>query len=170
MCQCMRQCGRPWWKLHSSWSIYPPWPFILSVSLWLKGKSRIQSWSRRKSSSNPPAIVHNRVNSCKSSSHSGPCWAQEQGHPEHRPPRNHGFSRTFAKGITVTWQVRERHCRRVGSSFRRRKINCTFYILHSMWLCTICWYPDDSVHVWHIWYLAFSRRHGMKCISQSSFS
>lgn len=167
MRQCMGQCGRPWWKLHSSWSIYPPWSFILSVSLWLKGKSRIQSWSRRKSSRNPPAIVHIRVNSCESSSHSSPCLGQEQGNPEHRPPRNHGFSRTFAKRITVTWQVSERHCQRVGSPLRRRKTNCTFYILHYMWLCTNCWYPDDGVHVWHIWFLAFSRRHGVKCNSQS---
>lgn len=96
---------------------------------------------------------------------SGPCWAQEQGNPEHRPPRSHGFSRTFAnQRIMVTWQVSERHYPRVGSSFRRRKTNCTFYILHYMWLCTICWYPDDGVHVWNIWYLAFSRRHEMKCI------
>lgn len=167
MPQCMGQCGRPWWKLHFSWSIYPPWPFILSISLWLKGKSRIQSWSGRKASRNPPAIGHIRVNSCESASHSSPCWAQEQGNPEHRPPRSHGFSRTFATRITVTWQVSERHCQRVGSSFRRRKTNCTFYILHYMWVCTICWYPDDGVHVWNIWYLAFSRRHEMKCNSQS---
>lgn len=83
---------------------------------------------------------------------------------EHRPPRSHGFSRTFAnQRITVTRRASERRCQRVGSSFRR-KTNCTFYILHYMWLCTICWYPDDGVHVWNIWYLAFSRRHEMKCI------
>jgi len=59
-----------------------------------------------------------------------------------------------------------RHCQRVGSSFRRnkKKKNCTFYILHYMWLCTICWYPDDGDHVWNIWYLAFSRWHEIKCI------
>lgn len=111
------------------------------------------------------SIGHIKVTSCESSSPSSPCWAQEQGNPEHRPPRSHGFSRTLAnQRITVTWQVSERHCQRVGSSFRRRKTNCTFYILHYMWLCTICWYPDDGVHVWNIWYLAFSRRHELKCI------
>lgn len=85
--------------------------------------------------------------------------------PEHRPPRSHGFSRTFAnRESRVTWEASARHCQRVGSSYGRRKPNCTFYILHYMWLCTICWYPDDGVHVWNIWYLAFSRRHEMKCI------
>lgn len=66
-------------------------------------------------------------------------------------------------------EVSERHCQRVGSSFRRSGTNRTFYILHYMWLCTICWYPDDGVHVWNIWYLAFSRRHEIKMYNSQSY-
>lgn len=169
MPQCMGQCGRTWWKLHFSRSGCPPQPasdhkYCQSVFSRKAGRG-VQKWSGRQASRDPPAIGHIIVTSCESSSPSSPCWAQEQGNPEHRPPRSHGFSRTFAnQRIMVTWQVSERHYPRVGSSFRRRKTNCTFYILHYMWLCTICWYPDDGVHVWNIWYLAFSRRHEMKCI------
>lgn len=99
--------------------------------------------------------------------HSSPCWVQEQRDPEHRPPRSHSFFRTFAKeNHSHLTSAAERHCQRVGSSFKRREISCTFYILHYLWLCTSCWYPDDGVHVWNIWYLAFSRGHQMKCNSQ----
>lgn len=164
MPQCMEQCGRTWWKLHFSWSRFPLWADH-EHCLQSKGQSKIQSWNGRQAGRDPPTIGHIRVTSRESSSPFSPCGAQEQGNPEHRPPRSHGFSRTFAnQRITVTWQVSERRCQRVGSSFRRRETNCTFYILHYMWLCTICWYPDDGVHVWNIWYLAFSRRHEMKCI------
>lgn len=166
MPQCMGQCGRTLWKapLQLEWIYSASWCLIINtVNQSLVERPVKDTELEWETSRGPPAIGHIRVTSCESSSPSSPCRAQEQGNPEHRPPRSHGFSRTFAsQRITVTWQVSERHCQRVGSSFRRRKTNCTFYILHYMWLCTICWYPDDGVHVWNIWYLAFSRRHEMK--------
>lgn len=163
MPQCMGQCGRTWRKLRFSWSGFDH-KYYQSVFSW----KATQGY--RVGVGDKPAEIH------LLSDISGwlplgapplpaPAEHRSRENPEHRPPRSHGFSRTFAnQRITVTWQVSERHCQRVGSSFRRRKTNCTFYILHYMWLCTNCWYPDDGVHVWNIWYLAFSRRHEMKCI------
>lgn len=150
--------GSEWEAFRCSWSIQSSWEVTLSVN------DRESEWQK---SRNPPAIRHIRMNSCESSSHSSPCWVQEQRDPEHRPPRSHSFFRTFAKeNHSHLTSAAERHCQRVGSSFKRRGINCTFYTLHYLWLCTCCWYPDDGVHVWNIWYLAFSRRHQMKCNSQ----
>lgn len=162
----MPQCMGQFWRLAEFLLQAGFWSKTLSISLQLKGQWRLQSWSGRQASRDLPAIGHIRVTPFGSPPPSSPCWAQEQGNPEHRPPRSHSLSHIFAnQRITVTWQVSERHCQRVGSSFRRRKTNRTFYILHYMWLCTICWYPDDGVHVWNIWYLAFSRRHEIKCIT-----
>lgn len=84
---------------------------------------------------------------CESSSPSSPCWAQEQGNPEHRPPRSHSFSCTFAnQRITITWQVSERHYQKVGSSFRRKKnqphiLYITLYVIVYNLLIPWWWCP-----------------------------
>lgn len=67
--------------------------------------------------------------------------------PEHRPPRSHGFSCTFAnQRITVTWQVSERRYQRVGSSFRRKKnqphiLYITLYVIVYNLLIPWWWCP-----------------------------
>lgn len=140
------QCGRTWSGLHVKLD-FPPPPTWAAFG-WQCGQAVINLRSERETSKaeDPPAVGHM-------------CWAQEQRNPpKHRDPGSHSFSHTCQP---------ENHRETLsesGSSFRRRQINCTFYILHYLWLCTICWYPDDGVHVWNIWYLAFSRWHEIKCI------
>lgn len=65
----------------------------------------------------------------------------------------------------VTDHERWRRGQRVGRFSRGRQATCTVSILHYLWLCTSCWDPDDGVHVWPFFflYLAFRRRHEMKC-------
>lgn len=46
---------------------------------------------------NPASGEHAGVSSRVGSSCSGPCWVQEQRHPERCPPRSHSLSRTFAE-------------------------------------------------------------------------
>ena len=173
MPQCMGQSGRYLVKapLHAGADLLrellSDHKYCQSVLRW-KASQGYRVGSGRQASRDPPAIYigHIRVTSCESSSSFQPL--RSTGSRETPSTDLQGVTASPApfanQRITVTWQVSERHCQRVGSSFRRRETNCTFYILHYMWLCTICWYPDDGVHVWNIWYLAFSRRHEMKCI------
>lgn len=127
---------------------------------------RTQTSSGREAGGAQPAIGHIGLTSCESSSPSGPLLHTGAG----KPPSTdlQGVTASPAPSpkpenyhhLTSEWETLPE-----GRSFlRRRKTNHTFSILHYMWLCTICWYPDDGVHVWNIWYLAFSRWHEIKCI------
>lgn len=90
------------------------------------------------------------------------------------PPRaeadlqwSHDFTTSVNQRITVP-SVSEWDTEVGCSSYRtwRTMNNDTFYIIHYMWLCTICWYPRWC---WNIWFLAFSRRHEIKMYDSHSY-
>ena len=123
-----------------------------------------------------PPLDRFGVTSCQSFNDVGPCPAPgaeltpPRAEVEHRPPmkpQRHHLSQPenhipfWKVGSETQWLV-------VPSNGENKWQRPHFYIVHSMWLCTICWYPD-GVDVWDIWYLAFSRRHEIKMYDSHSY-
>lgn len=89
------------------------------------------------------------------------CYRTYQRDAEHRQNRSDHCSCTFANQRLLHLSSERLYQRLALPS---GEVNHTFYILHSMWLCTICWYPDDGVPC-----LAFSRWHEIKSKSPRYF-
>lgn len=81
---CLGQDGS--WRLHPSCAAPP------SVVLGVKVEDPEEDLG-----GNPPSAEHTGVSCRVGFSCSGPCWVQEQRHPERCPPRSHSLSHTFAE-------------------------------------------------------------------------